>query len=164
MATRPEDLYRQDFYLWAKAQAAALRELAGQHWNGPLDLEHLAEEVEDLADERQAAVLSQLERIIEHLLKLEHSPSEGPRRQWMISVNGARREISRRMSATIRRNVERELAELYRGARRDAELSLLDHGEREAAQALPDSCPYTLDDLLADEWWPASRHGLNVEA
>jgi hypothetical protein len=160
MATRPEELYREDFYLWAKAQAAALRELAGQHWNGPLDLEHLAEEVEDLADERQAAVLSQLERIIEHLLKLEHSPSGGPRRQWMISVNNARGEIERRLTATIRRNLEPELAKLYRRARRNTQLTLLDYGEGEAADALPEACPYTLDDLLADEWWPKSRHGL----
>jgi hypothetical protein len=164
MAANPQDLYRHDFYLWAKAQAAALRELAGQGWNGPLDLENLAEEVEDLADERQAAVLSQLERIIEHLLKLEHSLSEGPRRQWMISVNNARGEIERRLTVTIRRNAKADLAKLYRRARRNAELALLDYGEGKAAEALPDSCPYTLDDLLADEWWPASRHGLNVEA
>jgi DNA-binding PucR family transcriptional regulator len=160
MATEPQDLYRQDFYVWAKAQAAALRDLAAQHWNGPLDLEHLAEEVEDLAEERQAAVLSQLERIIEHLLKLEHSPSEDPRRQWMISVIDARGEIERRLTASIRRNLEPELGRLYRRARRKTGLSMADHGEHEAAEALPEACPFALDDLLADEWWPASRHGL----
>jgi hypothetical protein len=163
MATRPEDLYRQDFYVWAKQQAAALRELAGQRWNGPLDLEHLAEEVEDLADEHQAAVLSRIEHIIENLLKLEHSPSEGPRRQWMISVIDARGEIEQRLTATIRRNLEPELPKLYRRARRNTELTLLDYGQGEAAEALPEACPYTLDDLLADEWWPASRHGLNED-
>jgi hypothetical protein len=160
MATRPEQLYKDDFYAWTREQAQALRRLAEQHWNGPLDLEHLAEEVEDLGSERQWAVESQLERVFEHLLKLEHSPSVEPRRQWMISVNGARREIHRRLTPAIRREVEPQLGALYAAARNDAELGLLDHGEQEAAGALPADCPYTFDDLIADDWWPANRHGL----
>jgi hypothetical protein len=92
MATRAERLYRDDFYAWTREQAAALRRLADLRWNGPLDLLHLAEEVEDLGSEQQNAVMSQLERIIEHLLKLEHSRDAEPRRQWMIAVNSARRD------------------------------------------------------------------------
>jgi Domain of unknown function DUF29 len=65
----------------------------------------LAEEVEDLGSEQQWSVESQLERIIEHLLELEHSPNGQPRRQWMISVVEARGEIERRLTATIRREV-----------------------------------------------------------
>ena len=82
MATRPEQLYKDDFYAWTREQAGALRQLADQRWNGPLDLLHLAEEVEDLGSEQRWAVESQLERIIEHLLKLEHSPSAAPRQGW----------------------------------------------------------------------------------
>lgn len=160
MATRAEQLYQEDFYAWTRDQAAALRRLADQRWNGPLDLLHLAEEVEDLGSEQQWAVESQLERIIEHLLKLEHSLSRDPRRQWMISVVEARGEIERRMTATIRREVELALSDRYRRARRKAELALLDHGEADAVAALPDASPYALDDLLADEWWPMNRHGL----
>jgi hypothetical protein len=160
MATSPEQLYKQDFYAWTRDQAKALRRLADQRWNGPLDLLHLAEEVEDLGSEQQWAVESQLERIIEHLLKLEHSPNAEPRRQWMILVNNARGEIGRRLTPTIRNQVEPALSELYRRSRRNAELSLLDHKEVEAARALPADCPYAFADLLADEWWPANRHGL----
>jgi hypothetical protein len=160
MATRPKQLYEEDFYAWTRDQARALRRLAEERWNGPLDLEHLAEEVEDLGSEQQWAVESQLECVIEHLLKLEFSPSGGPRRQWMISVNNARGEIERRMTVTIRREIEPGLPKRYRRARRNADLSLLDHGEKEAARALPADCPYAFDDLIADEWWPANRHGL----
>jgi DNA-binding PucR family transcriptional regulator len=160
MATRPEQLYEDDFYAWTRDQASALRQLADQRWNGPLDLLHLAEEVEDLGSERQNAVISQLERALEHLLKLEHSVQSEPRRQWMISVNGARREIRRRITPAIRSAVEQELGPLYGGARRDTALALMDYGEADAARALPDGCPYALDDLLADDWWPANGHGL----
>lgn len=164
MATRAERLYRKDFYAWTRDQADALRRLAEERWNGPLDLLHLAEEVEDLGSEQQWAVESQIERVIEHLLKLEHSPSREPRRQWMISVNNARGEIRRRLTPTIRGHVEPAIPDLYRRSRRNAELSLSDHKESEAATALPDTCPYALDDLLADEWWPVNRHGLVEEA
>ena len=160
MPSRQGQLYKDDFYAWTRDQAQALRRLAEQRWNGPLDLEHLAEEVEDLGSEQQWAVESQLERVIEHLLKLEYSPTAGPRRQWMISVNGARREIRRRLTSAIRREVEPQLAVLYAGARGDAELGLLDHGEKAAARALPADCRYAFDDLIADDWWPANRHGL----
>jgi hypothetical protein len=60
MATRTAELYDEDFYAWSREQAAALRRLSAERWNGPLDLEHLAEEVEDLGDERRNAVRSQL--------------------------------------------------------------------------------------------------------
>jgi Domain of unknown function DUF29 len=161
MPTCAERLHKDDFYACTREQASALRRLADERWNGPLDLLHLAEEVEDLGSEQQWAVESPLERIIEHLLKLEHSPNSQPRRQSMISVVEARGEIERRLTATIRREVEPALAERYRRARRKAELALLDHGEADAARVLPDACPYALDDLLADEWWPVNHHGLS---
>jgi hypothetical protein len=161
MATRAARLYNEDFYAWTRDQAQALRRLADQRWNGPLDLLHLAEEVEDLGSDQQNAVMSQLERTIEHLLKLEHSRNAEPRRQWMISVNSARGEIARRMTPTIRGHVEPALPDLYRRSRRNGELALLDQGEPEAARALPPDCPYGLDDLLADERWPSNRHGLS---
>ena len=35
MATRAERLYKQDFYAWTRDQAAALRRMADERWNGP---------------------------------------------------------------------------------------------------------------------------------
>jgi len=43
--TRPDHLYRSDYYAWTRDQADALRRLAAERWNGPLDLANLAEEV-----------------------------------------------------------------------------------------------------------------------
>lgn len=163
MATRPEQLYDDDFYAWTRDQARALRQLADARWNGPLDLLHLAEEVEDLGSEQKWAVMSQLERIVEHCLKLEHSSHPQPRRQWMISVIDARGKIEIRLTRAIRNELEPELPGMYRRASRKAALALSDHGEMEVARALPGECPYVLDDLLADEWWPANRHGLRDE-
>lgn len=105
MKTGAGQLYERDFYAWTKAQAAALRRLAQARWNGPLDLVHLAEEVEDLGDERRNAVRSQVRRIVEHVLKLEHSPAAEPRLGWKIPVDDARTQIADRITATIRRDI-----------------------------------------------------------
>lgn len=80
------DLYEADAVAWAEMQAEALRRAAATASSLPLDFEHLAQEVEELADRRRDALESALMRIIEHLLKLEHSPADYPRRQWLASI------------------------------------------------------------------------------
>ncbi|HSA81909.1 MAG TPA: DUF29 domain-containing protein [Geminicoccaceae bacterium] len=158
MATRPDQLHKDDFYAWTRDQAAVLRRLAEQRWNGRLDLRHLAEEVEDLGMQARNAVRSQIERVIEHLLQLEHSPAAEPRAAWMNSVDDARARTEDAMTPTIRREAELLLSTLYRRARRRAGRDLVAHGENEATAALPADCPYALDDLITEEWWPANRH------
>lgn len=154
MAAEEAELYEADFYAWTQRQAAALRHLADRRWNGPLDLLHLAEEVEDLGDERRNAVRSQVRRIIEHCLKLRHSPAEPPRLGWKISIDNARSEIADRLTATIRRDIEEQLPRLYREGARVAVKALQERGEDEASTAVPAQNPWTLAELLADDWYP----------
>jgi hypothetical protein len=155
MATRPEALYEDDFYAWTRHQARELRRLESLRPNAELDLDHLAEEIRDLGSERLFALQSQTERLIEHLLKLQYGRHEEPRRQWRISVHGARREIGRRMTRSLRRKLLACLPEVYRGARADAVLALEDRGEVDAAAALPEQCPYSLGELLDPGRLPA---------
>ncbi len=82
MATRVEDLYDEDFYAWAVGQADALRRLADLRPSTGIDVAHLVEEVEDLAKAERNAVRSQLRRLLEHCLKLEHAPAVDPRPGW----------------------------------------------------------------------------------
>lgn len=164
VATKAADLYEADFYAWTRNQATALRRMAGDHWNGPLDLEHLAEEIEDVGSERRDAVRSQLRRIIEHLLKLEYSRARDPRAGWVSSILDARAEIPDRITPTIQREVEQELARLYGLARKKAAHGLAAHGEPDMARELPELCPYAFTDLLSDDWYPANRHGIVDEA
>ena len=71
MATKPAELYDEDFYAWTQQQAQALR----THFQGDnrLDVEHLAEEVEDLGKSELHAVESFVENVIERLLKIDYS-------------------------------------------------------------------------------------------
>lgn len=160
MATKAAELYEEDFYAWTREQAAALRHLAKDRWNGPLDLEHLAEEIEDVGSERRDAVRSQFRRIIEHLLKLEHSGARDPRGGWRDSILDARAKIADKLTVTIQHEVEGELPRLYARARAKAANGLSAHGERDAAKALPDRCPYAFNELSTDDWYPVNLHGI----
>ncbi|MDX1540550.1 MAG: DUF29 domain-containing protein [Geminicoccaceae bacterium] len=153
MATRLKPkaaaLYDQDFYVWTRDQAAATR--AGR-WVD-LDVEHLAEEVEDLKSEQRAAVRSRVRTIIEHLLKLQVSPAEEPCHGWRRTFRTGRQGIRDRLATTIRNEIESDLQELYDDARANAVDSLLMFGEGEATTALLTTCPYTLEQILGD-WLP----------
>lgn len=163
MATRRDDLYERDFYAWTRVQARELRRLKSMRPNVPLDLGHLAEEIRDLGSEQVHAIESQLERLIEHLLKLAHSRHDRPRRQWMLSVNNARSEIERRLTPSIRRRLPQRLPKLYAHARDNAVLSLEDFGDMEAVGVLPDACPYSLAELLDRAWLPPAPTGLRQD-
>ena len=162
MATRVEDLYDEDFYAWAMDQADALRRLADLRPNTGIDVAHLVEAVEDLARAERNAVRSQLRRLLEHCLKLEHSPAVDPRAGWKASIDDARHEIADRLTPTLRSHVEHDLPALYVQARRVAAKALAAASERAAADALPPANPYHLADLLTDDWYPTGTHDVAV--
>lgn len=153
MATRikptTKPLYEQDFYAWSRAQANLLRDGRVSE----LDLGHLSEEVDDLADALKRSGRNRIRTIVEHLLKLQYSPAQDPRAGWRATVRNRRVRLRDGLAATLRAEVENELAALYADARGLAEGALRDHGEHAAADALPATCPYTLDQITGD-WLP----------
>ncbi|MGH6918205.1 MAG: DUF29 domain-containing protein [Geminicoccaceae bacterium] len=153
MATRikptTSDLYEQDFYAWSKAQADLLR--AKRY--SDLDLEHLIEEVDDLGEALYRSARSRTRTIIEHLLKLEHSPARDPRAGWVETVMTQRSDLEDELTAALRPKVEHGLPRTYAQARRNVTAALHEHGEQAAADALPATCPYTLDQITSD-WLP----------
>jgi hypothetical protein len=166
MATKLEDkidpaaLYEADFYAWAMHQAETLRRFQTTRPSLPLDFEHLIEEVEGLARSDLRAARSQVRRLVEHLLKLEHSPAREPRQQWQRSVRDARNELGDLLSQALARALAPGLPELFADALANAGGDLLHHGEHESASALPQTCPYTLDRLTEKTWYPANRRNL----
>jgi hypothetical protein len=151
LTRRPAAGYDEDYYAWTQAQAAALRRLAADGRELPLDLLNLAEEVEDLGRSTKHAVRSQVTRLLVHFLKLAYSPALDPRDLWLDTVDHARAEIQDLATATIRRELTRELPKLYARARREAARAIGQYGE---AATLPETCPYTLDQLFDDGWYP----------
>ena len=107
---RPAELHASDSYLSALSQAEALR--AGRLED--LDLAHLAEELEGLAIATRSAVRSRTRTIIEHLLKLQFSPAAEPRHGWRRTVRVQRSGLRDDLTPTLGRQLEEDLADLYR--------------------------------------------------
>jgi hypothetical protein len=147
------DLYETDFHLWTQRQADLLR----QRRFGDLDLENLIEEVEDLGSNQRHAVESHIQNTLHHLLKLQFSPAVPPRHGRELTVRAQRIQLKRRLTASLRNHVGATLVELYADARELAAHDLKQ--DSVPADRLPLDCPYTLDQILDSDWFPANIHG-----
>jgi hypothetical protein len=153
--------YEDDFFAWTQYQAEVLRTLPTS--DNRFDREHLAEEIEDLGNSERDAVRRQVRRILIHFLKLAHSPARDPRFDWMASIIDARAVLDDKLSSSLRRDIEARLIRLYAVARKQAEVELLKYHEREAARSLPAECPYTIAQILAEDWYPEPPDGTHGE-
>ncbi len=143
------NLYEDDFFAWTQRQSKELRRFARSRPNLPLDLPHLAEEIADLGREQRNALRSWTIRIIEHLLLLDHSLAQPPRRGWRREIMTFRDEIEDRLTPTLRRDLERQLPRLHAKARRRALVDLEPY-EGDLESRLPADCPYTLEQILGE--------------
>ena len=151
-------LYDRDFYLWTQTEAAKLRRAGEARLNLDLDFDNLAEEVEDMGKSHLLAFESELARVLEHLLKLEFSPADHPCRGWRAGVRIHRFEAARHLDDSPSLRARVRLAKVFTAAIRVAERSFIDNAGE--AGDLPADCPYTLDQILDDAFFPTNRHGL----
>ena len=138
--------YDADFYAWAQAQAAALR---AKDW-AALDLEHLAEEVEELRKTERRGVRSQLRLILSHLLLWVAQPDKRTD-SWRSTIANGRVLVQEDLEDIP--SLARELPELltwaYPRARRDA---AKDTGL--PLTTFPDPCPWPPEQVLREDFWP----------
>jgi hypothetical protein len=144
--------YDDDFYAWTQYQAKVLRTLRTR--DNRFDRDNVAEEIETVGRNERDAVRSEVRRILEHFLKLEHSPATEPRSDWMVAIANARAELEEKLTATLRQDVETVLPRVYARAKDVGEVALLKYGEGNAVTRFPATCPYTLDQILAIGWYP----------
>lgn len=164
--TDPKALYEKDTAAWSKNQAAALRDAAQSGSNNrELDWENLAEEIEDLGKSQRLALRSRLATIIEHLVKLQHSPATDPRHGWQQTIRRERNEIERLLEDSP--SLRREVADLVKKeTKRAVDTAIADlRGRGEIGSSLEqalksksylDLFVYGRDEVL-DDWFPPSR-------
>jgi hypothetical protein len=76
---------------------------------------------------------------------------------WLNSIDNARAEIDELMTESLRPDAQARLDHLYRQVLRRVRRDLEAYGETEAAAALPEICPFSLDQLVDANWYP-DRH------
>lgn len=153
--------YEDDFYAWTQYQAEVLRSMPAP--DNRFDREHVVEEIEDLGKSERDAVRSRIRRIIEHLLKLAYSPVEDPRLDWITTILEARQSLSDKLTPALRHDAETTLDKLYADGRKRAAVGLRRHDEGDAAEQLPSVCPWSLDEICREDWYPARSNGDSTE-
>lgn len=139
-------LYDDDIYAWSQQQARVIRGLAqsGLRLPNDLDLEHVAEEIEEVGNEQRFAVESNLLDALIYLIKIVALPDDPAVRGWIKEVNAFLDVAGRRYRRSMRRALDP--AEIWSLAVHRATLDLDIDGH--AVPNLPAALPFRFEDLV----------------
>lgn len=147
LSSRPSDDDDTDFFGWTRNQADALRALAREGVCNRVDIEHVAEEIEDLGKRDLREVESCLARLFEHLLTLALAPGTDERSHWRSESLVFQTNAADAFSPSMRR-----LIDLDRIWRRGEKLARAGLADIDRESALGTSCPFVLDELLSEDF------------
>lgn len=138
--------YQTDFQQWLEEQSALLKSGLFDR----LDVGHLVEELESMGARDRRELINRLGVLLAHLLKWEFQP-ERRCTSWRLTINEQRRQLALILeeSPSLHARLPEFLARAYR------------HGQQAALDEtgliqspFPDECPYTLNQILDESFWP----------
>jgi hypothetical protein len=142
-------LYDDDIYAWAQQQADALRRLAQTRRDLPneLDLENVAEEIEDVGKSELREVQSFIRLILIHLIKAASLPEGRPLDHWRGEIDVFRLDLIENLTPSMRPKLD--LDKIWRVATIKARAELA----KESDQIAPDlarESPFSLNDMTGE--------------
>jgi hypothetical protein len=140
--------YDKDVIRWSEQQAQLLR--AGRF--AELDIEHLADEIEDVGKSEKREFASRMAVLLAHLLKWSRQPKMRSN-SWRSTIVDQRKRIALAIKATP------SLKAMMRDPdwREDIWLAARTHARKETGLAedeLPEACPWTMERAAEDDFWP----------
>jgi hypothetical protein len=140
------DLYEDDILIWSEQQADLLRRIAaGEQVNEQVDWENVAEEIESVGRGELRACQSLLLQALLHQLKIKAWPNSRYVPGWEEEVIRFRQEAADAYSPSMAQRIE--LDRLYRRALQRLPKQI----DGQPPLPLPQTCPVTLDELLAED-------------
>jgi hypothetical protein len=138
--------YEADVVAWANEQARLIR--AGRF--DLLDLEHLAEEIEDVGKSEQRELASRMAVLLAHLLKWQFQP-ERRSASWSRTI----KEQRERITLALRRTPSLKATLEAPDWQREMWLDSLDISRRETGlDLLLDECPWPMVHVLDTDFFP----------
>ena len=141
--------YEIDVVAWANEQAGLIR--AGRF--DLLDLEHIAEEIEDVGKSEQRELASRMAVLLAHLLKWQYQPDRRGA-SWENTIRAQRKEIAYGLdeapSLRTKLREERWLDMVWSKAIAQA-------GNETNLSSWPSTCPWSVDaEILREGWLPTA--------
>ena len=143
---RTSSLYDQDFAVWTSETARLLR--AGRF--DEIDIEHVAEEIDDMGKRDKRELHSRLTVLLLHLLKWNCQPNKQSS-GWQSTILTQRAELERLFedSPSLRRAIGGAVFKVYPAALRTA---VVETGLPTAT--FPRDCPFTAEQILDSNFLP----------
>ncbi|MDO4684022.1 MAG: DUF29 domain-containing protein [Lautropia sp.] len=143
--------YEQDIVAWAREQAALLR--AGRV--DLLDLEHIADEIEDVGKSEQRELVSRMAVLLARLFNWQYQP-ECRGSSWRVTIETQREDIEATLQETpsLTGNLDKPewAVKIWRQAKGIVARDLAPYPE--LIDAFPPQCPWTMAQVLDPAWWP----------
>jgi hypothetical protein len=140
--------YKADVVAWANEQAALLR--AGKL--SEIDIEHIAEEIEDVGKSEQRELASRMAVLLAHLLKWEFQPDMRGS-SWRATVKTQRERVDRRLRKTPSLQPmltdDEWIADMWADAR-----TIASEETGIGFAKFPETCPWPLAQALSADFWP----------
>ena len=141
--------YETDIIAWSKEQANLLR--SGKL--SAIDVEHIAEEIEDVGKSEQRELANRMAVLLSHLLKWQYQP-ERQSGSWQRTIKEQRKAIARRIKNTPSLKVSLNDPEWFEDAWGDAvSMTIIETG----ISSFPETCPWTVENILSETWLPLSE-------
>jgi hypothetical protein len=138
--------YEKDVVAWAMEQAALLR--AGQL--SALDIEHIAEEIEDVGKSEKRELASRMAVLLAHLLKWQYQPGRCGS-SWRRTIKEQRKAIAAAMRQTPSLKASLSDADWLAGTWSDAVTKAVDET---GLDNFPEDCPWAMEQVLSAEFLP----------
>jgi Domain of unknown function DUF29 len=145
ITTSLKQLYETDDNLWLEETI----ELLKQKQFNQLDVENLIEELISLGKRDLAKAKSLLRQIIIHLLLLQYWQIEYERnyRHWLGEIKTFRYDLNNHLTTNLINKLQDDLENIYQSAVDFVKI-------KTNLTVLPEKCPYTLPQLLDDNYLP----------
>ncbi len=141
-------VYERDVILWSEEQARLLR--AGRF--SELDIEHVADEIEDVGRSEKRELANRMAALMAHLLKWSSQP-ENRTKSWWATINDQRKQIALAIAETPSLKAVMRGKDWQDGVWLDARTQ----ARKETGfvdEDLPETCPWPMDKAVDAEFWP----------
>lgn len=141
-----KDLYNQDYLAWYEV---TLKQIKEKNLTD-LDFDSLREVLENLVRDIKRSGESYLKHIIVHLLLIEYWDSEKiNHRHWAAEITNFHDELETDMTTNLRKYLDKERENIYQ---KSVKYVVIKTGLNK--KNFPFQCPYNLQQLLDNDWFP----------
>lgn len=142
--------YDTDIIAWADEQAWLVRNKRFDL----IDIEHIAEEIEDVGKSEQRELANRMAVLIAHLLKWQFEP-ERRGASWERTIREQRKSLGFHLKKVPSLRSKLSDSEWLESVWADAVTIAI---KETGSEDFPEACPWAIDNILSQNWFPGNNN------